>query len=187
MLKVDEWTIHKSSIRISDTLLRRFKQGVFRSSIETLNRIHRDTTSLQSQWAYDQASFTTEIIWAMNRVLSRFGFILSEKYKDSNVLICYRDVTEHSDYLIHWKNWKPDFHVSDQSLTFIPIYWHSWASFYLLGDSWKDTIPIEDWSIITFDHNFKHKVDFPPWIYTGRLKFWLSFFLDSLEKEKPTL
>lgn len=183
MLRVPEWSLYVSPISLSEKLLLRCKKMVFWWEIWLLNSRHKNSITYDWNWAQDQVPFSPEIIRIMNRYLRRFWFRLSEKYRDSNVLICYRYVGEHNDYKIRWKNGKPDFHVEDQSLTFIPIYWHEWASFLLNCNDNPSEVDITDGSIITFDHNKNHKVDFPVWPYTWKLKFWLSFFLDKLDQD----
>ena len=182
MLRVPEWTLYVNPISLSEKVLLRCKQKIFWLEIGVLNRKHQDSIWFDWKWAHDQIPFSPETVRVINRYLRRFWLMLSEKYRDSNVLICYRYVGEHNDFMIKWKNGKPDFHVWDQSLTFIPIFWHEWASFSLNCNSQPTFVDIEDGTIVTFDHNRDHKVDFPVWKYTWKLKFWLSFFLDRIDQ-----
>ncbi len=176
MLKVPEWTLWSRNKPLQPQSVKKIID-IFSQRIIDLGMTHKNTTAADSRWLYAQPAFTQTQTDKLNIYLKKFWLKVSGKYRNLNGLVCYRWVTPHIDDQID---------VRDHSVMFIPLYGHKGATFEYTDKEWKKIeVPIDDGSIVVFDHNYLHGVKFP--LGNNKLKYGLSFFLDKVEKERDVV
>ena len=151
---------------------------IFGDAIRVMNISHKGTSGITSDWLYSQPSFSPAVEAKLNTYLRYFGYKLAIAHRKRNSLLCFRHVNIHDDM--------QNFIDRDRSIIFIPLVWHQWSTFHLHPGTDNEVVQaMKNGSIVIFDQNSKHQVKFP--LGASTLKYGLSFLLDRLEKEKPTL
>ncbi len=113
-----------------------------------------------------------EVQWKIVRKLKRLGFDLymGEDWSwQRNALLAYRRVNLHND--VHMK--------LNHSTVFIPLDIPLWVARFMWA--WPDKkyhdLPIQEGSIVVFDQNKDHRIEFGE-EDEGDIKFWIALFLD---------
>jgi hypothetical protein len=172
MLKIEPWAVFVREKSLSKKTVRSLIR-IFSDRIPVLRANCDNKNRQNSHWLYWQDPFSPQIQKQINTYLWRIWLILSDVHRERNSLVAYKYVDTHSD--------ARSFVELDRSIVFIPLSWHTGAEFVLNPDSQKETRkPIDNWSVVIFDQNQEHQVDFSALPDTTKLKFWLSFFVDRL-------
>lgn len=177
MLKVENWAIFAREKPLSDRTVSSLIR-IFSDRIPLLRENCKNKNRINSHWLYWQDPFSPQIQQKINKYLGHIWLILSSAHRERNSLIAYNYVDVHSDSL--------SFVEVDRSIVFIPLSWHTGAEFVLNpGSQTEIRNPIDNWSVVVFDQNQEHHVDFSALTDTTKLKFGLSFFVDRLIKPTP--
>lgn len=177
MLKVEMWNIFVREKPLSKKTVQSLIR-IFSDRIPFLRANCKDKNHTNSHWLYWQDPFSPQIQKQINKYLGLVWLVLSDLHKERNSLVAYKYVDVHSD--------ARSFVELDRSIIFIPLSWHTGAEFVLNPDTQQEIRKsIDNWSVVVFDQNQEHQVDFSALIDTTKLKFWLSFFVDKLLTPTP--
>ena len=177
MLKIEPWTVFAREKPLSTRTVQSLI-NIFADRIPLLRANCKNKNRINSHWLYGQDPFSPQIQKQINRYLGHIWLILSDVHRERNSLVAYKYVDIHSD--------ARSFVELDRSIVFIPLSWHTGAEFVLNPDSSEEIRkPIDNWSVVVFDQNQEHQVDFSALTDTTKLKFWLSFFVDKLLTPTP--
>lgn len=177
MLKVEKWNIFVREKPLSKKTVQSLIR-IFSDRIPLLRANCQNKNHTNSHWLYGQDPFSPQIQKQINKYLGLVWLVLSDAHKQRNSLVAYKYVDIHSD--------AQSFVELDRSIVFIPLSWHTGAEFVLNPNTQQEIRKsIDNWSVVVFDQNHEHQVDFSALPDTTNLKFWLSFFVDRLIGPTP--